>query len=280
MTLQGTITSNDAKRDKIQWKLDAITKRWWPYIPLFLLFLLRPYASRGYEPQDSLNVILEALMDPLMFKVPSLMPVAKAITILLVLSIFLWGNKVKRVFNIYVTLLYGAVACFQHASFTENYGLVIVTSNLVLILVVALLWAWEVFLGQNDFEPQERPIWKWWVAPLALLALLSPVDSTNLTPDFNPIHLLTNESGLTYCMMTPVILAVLTLHHPRVNLALLRVSSFAGTLFGVVNILIWFFVMPVGWWMGVLHLPLLTISLYAFILAQRGDKAGDSWEEI
>ena len=69
------------------------------------------------------------------------------------------------------------------------------------------------------------------------------------------------------------------LYYPSVNLALLRVSSFVGMLFGAVNMLVWFFVMPVGWWMGVLHIPLLTISLYAFILAQRGDKAGDSWEE-
>jgi hypothetical protein len=81
--------------------------------------------------------------------------------------------------------------------------------------------------------------------------------------------MLTNEAGLTYCMMTPVILAVLTLYHPRVNPAVMRVSAFVGILFGLVNMIVWFFVFPSGWWMGVLHVPLITIAAYGFILGLR-----------
>jgi len=36
---------------------------------------------------------------------------------------------------------------------------------------------------------------------------------------------------------------------------------------GAMNILMWFVVIPSAWWMGVLHIPLLTISIYAFVLA-------------
>jgi len=94
-----------------------------------------------------------------------------------------------------------------------------------------------------------------------------------MSPDFSPVHLLTNESGLTYCMMTPVILAMMTLYHPAVNLAVLRVSSFVGMMLGTMNMLMWFVVIPPGWWMGVLHIPLLAISVYAFVLAhQRGEQ--------
>jgi len=93
-----------------------------------------------------------------------------------------------------------------------------------------------------------------------------------MSPDFSPARLLTNESGLTYCMMTPVILAVMTLYHPTVNPAVLRVTSFVGMLFGAVNMLVWFVVMPSAWWMGVLHIPLLMISIYAFVLGFRTSK--------
>jgi len=74
-------------------------------------------------------------------------------------------------------------------------------------------------------------------------------------------------------MMTPVILAMMTLYHPAVNRAGLRVSSFVGMMLGAVNMIIWFVVMPSAWWMGVLHIPLLAISVYGFVLAhQRGEQ--------
>ena len=82
--------------------------------------------------------------------------------------------------------------------------------------------------------------------------------------------MLSNEAGLTCCMMTPVVLAVLTLFHPTVNLAVLRVSSFMGMLLGAVNMIVWFFVQPWGWWMGVMHIPLVVISVYGFVLGQLG----------
>ena len=54
-----------------------------------------------------------------------------------------------------------------------------------------------------------------------------------MTPDFNPLMLLTNEAGVTFCMMTPTFLAVLTLFFPLVNRAVLRVTSFVGILLGL-----------------------------------------------
>jgi hypothetical protein len=43
-------------------------------------------------------------------------------------------------------------------------------------------------------------------------------------------------------------------------------------LLGAVNMLVWFVVLPSGWWMGVLHIPLLVISIYAFVLGLRASK--------
>jgi hypothetical protein len=51
-----------------------------------------------------------------------------------------------------------------------------------------------------------------------------------------------------------------------VNHAVLRVTSFAGLLLGVVNVIVWFVIQPWGWWMGMMHVPLLLISLYSLAL--------------
>jgi len=261
--------NTNSVQERAQEKLDAVTRKWWLYLLLLLPFFIPPYASRSYDPRETMGLTQQALSHPLIYTIPTLMPIAKAIPVVLIAGVMAWGNRVRRAFNGYVALLYVALACFQNTARTDTYGLVIILSNLALFLVVALLWGWEVIAERNDFEPRQQPLWKWWVAPLALLAFLAPIDTNTMSPDFSPMRLLTNESGLTYCMMTPVILAVLTLYHPTVNLAVLRISSFVGMIIGVMNMLMWFVVIPSGWWMGVLHIPLLTISVYAFVLARR-----------
>ena len=254
--------------ERIQVKLDAVTRKWWLYVLLLLLFFVPTYAARGYDPRRSVDLIGQVLADPLINAFPVLMPIAKMIPVVLVVGLFAYGNRARRAFNVYVTVLFLALALLQSTAVTTEYGLVVLSGNMALVLVVALVWAWEVVAEENDFANRQRPLWRWWVAPAAIVAFLAPIDSGPMSPDFNPVRLLTNEAGLTFCMMTPVVLAVLTLFHPTVNLAVLRITSFAGAVFGLVNMIVWFAIEPWGWWMGVLHVPLLLISVYAFVLAQ------------
>jgi len=259
--------STHPKKQRIQGKLDALTKKWWLYPLLVLIFFIPTHASRNYDPRQSVDLIGQVLSAPFIYSFPVLMPIAKLVTVVLIVGVLVYGNKMRRAFNVYVAILYLALALFQTAAVTDTYGLVIISGNMALVLVVALVWVWEVIAERNDFETRKHPLWRWWVAPLAVMSLLAPVDASTMSPDFNPVQLLTNEAGLTFCMMTPVVLAVLTLFHPTVNPAVLRVSSFAGMLLGVINMILWFVVESWGWWMGVLHIPLVVLSIYAFGLA-------------
>ena len=256
------------KIQSFQGKLDTVTKKWWLYLILLLLFFIPTYASKSYDPRQAVDLIRQVLSAPLIYTFPILMPITKIVPVILIAGIFVYGNKMRGAFNIYVAALYMALALFQSAAITGTYGLVIISGNLVLILIVAILWIWEVFVKRNNFETRKRPLWRWWVAPLALVSLLAPVEAYTMSPDFSPVRMLTNSAGLTFCMMTPVVLAVLTLFHPTVNPSVLRVSSFVGILLGAVNMIVWFAVESWGWWMGVLHIPLLVISVYAFVLGQ------------
>ena len=259
-----------SKLQRIQGKLEVLTKKWWLYLLLLLLFFIPSQASRDFDPRESMDLIGQVLSNPLIYAFPLLMPIAKLIPAVLIGGVMIFGNRMRRAFNVYVALLYIALAIFQTTAVTDRYGLVVITGNLALVLVVGLLWVWEVIVERHNFAPRRRRLWKWWVAPVAAVALLAPVDASTMTPDFSPVRLLSNEAGLTCCMMTPVVLAVLTLFHPTVNLAVLRVSSFMGMLLGAVNMIVWFFVEPWGWWMGVMHIPLVVISVYGFVLGQLG----------
>lgn len=261
-----------------QGKLDALTRKWWFYLLLLLLFFLPSQTSVKFDPRQSMDLVGQVLANPLIYTFPALMPVAKLIMAGLITGVLLFGNKLRRVFAVYATLLYIAMAIFQTSAITDTYGLAVITGNLVLVLLVGLVWAWEASVERNDFATRKRPWWAWWVAPVAALALLAPVDASTMSPDFSLIGMLSNEAGLTFCMMTPVVLAVLALFYPTVNLVVLRLTSFVGLLLGAVNMIVWFVVEPWGWWMGVVHIPLVVISVYGFVLGQR--RSGQSLQEI
>jgi hypothetical protein len=101
---------------------------------------------------------------------------------------------------------------------------------------------------------------KWWF----------PKNPESMKPDFNLAYLFTNAAGLAFCAMTPVYHGILTLYYPKVNIATLRVTSLLGVIIGFWNMIVNFLMMPdVLWWNGILHLPLVFISVYALILSLR-----------
>lgn len=252
-----------------QSKMERITRRWWFY-GLFVLmqFTIPPYASKGYKIEDWGNVIMHALGNAIVYKHPEIYPFFKVIPIILLVCIFIFRNKVARLFAIYVSISYMLFAIGQNIAITEEYGITICTINLVMFPLVAAFWAWEAVVLQNDYTFRKPPIWRYWVVPLALVALWAPASRGR--PDFNPVLLFTNGAGLAFCMMTPVYVGLLTLYWPRVNLPAMRVTSLVGLIIGLYNMYANFGINPARrWWNGVLHIPLLVISLYGLILSLR-----------
>ena len=156
--------SAGSRPQRIQGKLDALTKKWWLYLVLLLLFFLPIQAARDFDPRESIDLIGQVLSNPLIYALPILMPVAKAVPVVLIAGLLIFGNRVRRAFNLYVALLFLALAILQTTAVTDKYGLVVITGNLALILVVGLVWAWEVIVERNDFTPRRHRWWKWWVS--------------------------------------------------------------------------------------------------------------------
>ena len=105
--------------------------------------------------------------------------------------------------------------------------------------------------------------------PLAFFAFWMPLNYETLRPDFNLLNIIANDAGLAFCMMTPVYLSVLILFYPQVNPVTLRVTALAGSVIGFFNLVAVILDLSSNWWLGVNHLPLMVISLYALILSLR-----------
>jgi len=194
-----------------------------------------------------------------------LSPAIHVFTVVLLIALYLYGSRVGRVVDAFFGILFLFFAFGNHIAVTENYGLVVITGNLVPVLVVGLFWMWEVYRPLNTYVFQRLPAWRYWVLPFVFLAFWFPINA-ELSPDFNPLLLLTSSFGVMYCPTTPLIVAVLTLMYPRVNVFLLRITSLVGLLIGLFNALS-FFVMP-GYtlWNLALHTPLILISTYGLLI--------------
>ncbi|UCF44053.1 MAG: hypothetical protein JSV99_03805 [Planctomycetota bacterium] len=266
-------------------KLERITRRWWFFLVFVLLqFTVPPYASKGYEfPDEWSDVAMQAIGNCINLSYskayPGIKPVFKIIPIVLIISVIIFRNKVARLFSIYVAISYVIFAFGQGIGVTEKYGLAVSTVTLIMFLIVAAFWVWEVVALKNDFNPRKQPIWKYWVFPLALLAFWYPLNPQTGGPDFKLAYIFGNIAGLAFCTMTPLYIGLLTLYYPKINIVTLRITSLVGVSTGIANMFINFLVNPsIRWWNGVLHIPLLTISIYGLIISLKrpilaGDKA-------
>jgi hypothetical protein len=262
--MEGTTMIYDTDQ---QDKLERITRKWWFFVLFVLIQFVPPYASKGYKfPEEWSDVIMHSLRNAFIYSHSEIYPIFKIIPIVLIVSIIILRNKVTRLFSIYAAFSYVLFAFGQSIAVTDKYGVSICTINVLMFLVVAAFWLWEAVVLQNDLALTKQPIWRYWVVPLAVLAFWGPTSRGR--PDFNPVYLLTNGAGVAFCMMTPVYVGLLTLYWPRINMATLRVTSLVGFIIGLYNMQVNFIISPsTHWWNGVLHIPLLAISLYGLIIS-------------
>jgi hypothetical protein len=254
----------------VQGRMDRLTRRWWFLLGFALLNLVPPYVSKPLSHQEWSEMwrVYDHIFNNA-FHARLVSPwwnVFQAAPIVLALLIVLVGKPVSRPFSAYAAVTFGLFAILQNVSITKKYGLGIVTCNLLWFSILAGFWAWEAFAGLNDFSRSHRPAWRYWVVPLALYAFWVPIapDKTG-TLHFAPAFFLKFHTGLAFCLMAPVYLAILSLYYPRVNLAVMRLTGLTGIILAFYNMLGAYFGRTV--FHAVVHTPLLAISIYAFVLS-------------
>jgi len=231
-------------------------------IVLFLCIFLPPIASKPFSPQQTPLVIRDVITQTTYLW---LSPIIHVATIILLVALYLYGNKAGRVADVFFAILFLFFALGQNIAVTEDYGLAIVTGNLVIILVVALFWIWEVYKPQNEYTFKRLRWWRYWVIPFSVLAFWFPINP-DASPNFNPLLLLTSDFGVMFCPTAPIVIAILTLIYPTVNKGLLNVTSFVSLLVGLFNVMALFVMTGYTLYVFVLHIPLILIPLYGLLI--------------
>lgn len=233
-------------------------------VALLFCTFLPTIATVPFAQQDSPLVIRE-VFEQTSVGYLWLSPIIHVTSVILLVGLYRYGSRIGRVADTFFGTLFLFFAFGNHIAVTENYGVVVLTGNLVPIFIVGLLWMWEVYRPRNEYVFQRLPTWRYWVLPFVILAFWSPMNA-ELSPDFNPLLLLTSSFGVMYCPTTPFIVAILTLIYPKVNTHVLRITSFVGLLIGLFNATS-FFIMP-GYtlWNLILHTPLIFISIYGLLI--------------
>ncbi len=232
---------------------------------LFACFFLPPITEVPVAQEESTLVMRDVFIQTSVAYL-WLSPVVHVATVLVIVAVYFYGTKIGRIVDTYFGFLLLFIAFSNHIATTENYGFVVIAGNLVPIFIVGLFWIVEVFKPKNEYVFRRLPAWRYWVLPLVVLAFWSPI-SPDLSPDFNPLLLLTSSFGVMYCPTTPFIVALLTLIYPKVNILLLRVTSFVGLFIGIFNIMSYFLMPGYTLWNLILHIPLVTISAYGLAVA-------------
>lgn len=250
----------------------AAGRRRWLFPALYaasvIISLLPLYTEKPYAPQDTQDVIL-SLMSVATAPYAALAIIFHFDTLLIAALIAWKPNNMDRLFAGYIGVNYLLIGAVQGIGTTEKYGFVVHTGLVALCLALAVVWLVTALRSQLE-APKTPHTWKpFLLLPLALLAFWSPLASApgGVQPNFDPLLLLTAPAyGLTFCLTTPVLLFLLIVFYPQPNLPAYRLTAFNGLLYGLFNLTHWF--TPGMLWMGVLHLPLLIISIYALWLPQ------------
>ena len=259
-----------AQVDMIQQTLDAKTRRWWFFAGIIgLSYILVPFASKNFSLLGFMNILRTTLGNSFYYSCKPAFPVFQVIAIIMFLSLVFFRTKFSGIFCIYAAVCY-ALFNVQSVAVTEKYGLSIVTFNIFAFNLVATSWGWEAVAGRNDFSKIRQPYWKYIVIAAAVFAFWLPISPKTGGPDFKLTYFLTSGSALTFCLMTPVFMAVLIFFYPTVNFVTLRVTGLIGTFIGLANVIPKLILrMYSTWWDGFLHLPLLILSLLGMVLSMK-----------
>lgn len=247
--------------------LDRISRKWWFFLILLMgQFFLIPFASKNFSYDHLNDIIPTTLQNAFQISLLKYNIYFQGFSLLMLVLLVLLKNKMKYAFNMYVTVSYIGFAFIQNIAITEKYGLSIVTVNVVMFLFVAYVWGLEIIESKNDYSFSYFK-WKYsWMILLSLFAYVCPFSSHGLV-DLNPWNFFDKNSATSFCLITPMFLTIMTSNFPRINIVTYRITAIIGGIISLYNMLSFF--NPYTIFLGILHIPLLSISLYCTFLSYK-----------
>ena len=258
------------KEERVFNKVRKLSKKWWFYLILFIILFIPSIATKGLDPRNTSDFVATVFKHSFANSISPIYPVIQSVIIVFIALLFIFKGKVTRMFSIMVATNYLLITVVDNVAITEKYGLGIILGNVLAFSIISVLWIWEIFINKNTFNRRNKSIAIYIFIILASFSFLLPADANTLLPSINILTLFTSGSGVWFCFVTPLYLSLLLYFYPSINIVILRVTSFVGLIIGLLNLSIHFTTyVETNWWYGILHLPLLVISLYGLIISLR-----------
>lgn len=234
-------------------------------------FILLPIATKGFRWENIGDLIIYTLGHAPIQRMYPYAWTFQIVSLVMLMLLVLRRETMSRWFMLYAGCCYVLYAIIQNVAVTDKYGFSMVTVNVVMMLLVALLWMREAWRGSSRLTFGNLNRRTAWLIPMALFCLWWPIDMMcGAEPDFSPIHLFAGGSAMAFCPMTPFFLVLLLLSKENIDLTLLRVTALVGFIIGCYNM--GNFATDAGFYLGLYHLPLVGISLYALLKSKRKNK--------
>jgi len=262
--------------EKMKKRIKPIGNTIWLKIVLTIVLFIPAYAQVAYDPAATTDVIAAVMSNPFVIQVSWLLPIFKLLLLAVVILSIVNIKTSKNILIVYYAFILLVVGIFQNMANTEEYGFVILLGNILVQFIVLAFLIYDIIKSKTKIDNKSLNTKRLWIIPLMLLAFLMPYainSDGNIYLSFS-FSILFNEAGVTYCMITPVVIGLLLLYSKGVDKATLSVISYVGFAFGLLNMMTWFIMNSADWWMGVLHLPLLIIAFYGLITVYK-EKTND-----
>lgn len=248
-------------------KLNFLTT--WKFFLLLVLlqFVLMPVATKNFRFEAAGDLISYTLGRAFIMDMYPYAVYFQLLMILALTGVIVWKGKFSRCFAAVVGCFYLLYAVIQNMAVTEQYGFSMVTVNVVMMCLVAFVWLRAAWKGSVVFTFDNISLKTVWTIPVALFCLWWPMDMKTVMPDFSLHYLWDSGSVLGFCPMTPVFLTLLVLSKGGADRLVLRVTAMVGVIIGLYNM--GNFATDTGFYLGLYHLPLLGMSVYALLSSKR-----------
>ena len=249
-------------------KIQKLIYRKWYKVMLVMIMFIPVITQEKFDSRYTVNVIAEVLKHPYIDNIGILLPVTKVFLFLAFLSLFFMKKHGEKILLGYYAGILIPVSLFQNMAETQ-YGFTFVVGNMIIQLLVCIVLIADLVKGASCISSDQLDRTKLWVISLMCFAFMMPYAIQNdiIVPSLSSV--LTNEAGVTYCMITPVILGMMILFHRGMNPETMHIAAFVGFSFGILNMMTWFGFQIQNWWMGICHLPLFILSFYALRLSAK-----------
>lgn len=241
----------------------------WKFFLLLVLlqFILMPVATKGFKFEAAGDLIFYTLGRAFIMDMYSYAVYFQIVMILALVAVIIWKEKVSRCFTGLAGCFYLLYAVIQNMAVTEQYGFSMVTVNVVMMSFVAFVWLRAAWMGNNIFSFDNITRKTAWTIPVAFFCLWWPMNMSTALPDFRLHYLWDSGSVLGFCPMTPLFLTLLILSKQSASRVVLRVTAMVGVIIGCYNM--GNFATDAGLYLGLYHLPLLGMSIFALLSSKR-----------